>query len=84
MEADSSQLSINSGVLYGYGTDRSIEDEDVFYLYAIDWHTGDEIYRTYVGNGKPFDTITGQPHVHPEGRIFLSGFNGLIQLRDVN
>lgn len=82
LEADSSQLSIDSGVLYGYGTDRSIEDEDVFYLFAIDWRTGDEIYRTHTGNGKPFDTITGQPHVHPDGRIFLSGLNGVIQLRD--
>jgi len=84
MEADSSQLSIDSGVLYGYGTDRSIETEDVFYVYAIDWRTGDEIFRAYSGNGKPFDTITGQPHVHPDGRIFLSAFNGIVQLRDEN
>ena len=82
MEADSTQLSIDSGVLYGYGTDRSIEDEDVFYVFAIDWRTGDEIFRSYAGNGKPFDTITGQPHIHPDGRIFMSGFDGIIQLRD--
>ena len=85
MEADSSQLAINTGVLYGYGTDRSIEDEDVFNLYAIDWDTGEEIFRAYVGNGVPFDTITGQPHVHPDGgRIFLSGSNGIAQIYDVD
>ena len=83
MEADSSQLAVNSGVLYGYGTDRSVENEDVFYLYAIEWDTGDEIFRAYAGNGFPFDTVTGQPHVHPEGRIFLSGSTGIIQLHDV-
>lgn len=83
MEADSSQLAVNSGVLYGYGTDRSVEDEDAFHLFAIDWDTGEEIFRTYVGNGIPFDTITGQPHVHPEGRIFMSGSSGIAQIHDV-
>ena len=79
---NSNQLATESGVIWGYGADPDIKDEDVFYLGAHDWETGEEIFRAYVGNGKPFDPITGQVHMPPDGSFVIGALQGAILMRD--
>jgi hypothetical protein len=80
---NSAQLGAESGVIWGYGADPNETDEDLFYLTATSWETGDEIFRAYVGNGKDFDPITGQVHIHPDGSLFLGALRGVVLMRDV-
>lgn len=80
---NSNQLATASGVIWGYGADPDVDETDIFYLGAHDWETGDEIFRAYVGDGKTFDTITGQVHMHPDGSFFIGALQGAIMMRDV-
>jgi len=81
---NSSQLATDSGVIWGYGADPDVEDEDLFYLGAHDWETGDEIFRTYIGDGRPFNPIAGQVHIHPDGALYLGSLGGVTLMRDVS
>jgi outer membrane protein assembly factor BamB len=80
---NSAQLGAESGVIWGYGADPAVTDEDLFYLTATSWEMGDEIFRAYVGDGKDFDPITGQVHIHPDGSLFLGALRGVVLMRDV-
>jgi hypothetical protein len=81
---NSNQLATESGVIWGYGADPDVEDTDIFYLGAHEWGTGDEIFRAYVGDGLPFDPLTGQVHMHPDGSFFLGAVQGAILMRDAS
>jgi hypothetical protein len=79
---NSNQLATESGVIWGIGADPDFEDEDLFYLGAHDWETGAEIFRTYVGNGRAFNPVVGQVHMHPDGALYLGSLGGVTVMRD--
>lgn len=80
---NSAQLTTESGVIWGWGADPSVEDKDLFYLTATRWDDGEEIFRTYIGDARPFDPITGQVHLHPDGTLYLGAAQGVIAMRDL-
>lgn len=80
---NSAQLAVESGVIWGWGADPEVPDQDLFYLTATSWDTGIEIFRTYIGNERPFDPITGQVHIHPDGTLYLGAIQGVVAMRDV-
>ena len=79
---NSNQLATKSGVIWGYGADPNFPDTDVFYVGAHEWETGDEIFRAYVGDGKPFDPITGQVAIHPSGSMVIGALRGVVLMSD--
>ena len=81
---NSNQFATESGVIWGYGADPDVEDMDLFYLGAHDWETGDEIFRTYIGDARPFNPIAGQVHIHPDGALYLGSLGGVTLMRDVS
>jgi hypothetical protein len=80
---NSAQLTTGSGVVWGWGADPDVEGVDLFYLTATSWETGEEIFRTYIGDGRPFDPITGQVHLHPDGTLYMGAVQGVIAMRDL-
>jgi hypothetical protein len=81
---NSAQLATASGVIWGYGADPNVEDrtQNLFYLTATSWETGEDIFRTYIGDQRPFDPITGQVHAHPDGTFYLGAVQGVVMMRD--
>lgn len=67
----------------GWGADPDVTGMDLFYLTANSWETGEEIFRTYIGDGRPFDPITGQVHLHPDGTLYMGAVQGIIAMRDL-
>jgi len=82
---NSAQLATQSGVIWGYGADPDLVDEELnlFYLTATSWETGEEIFRAYIGDERPFDPITGQVHMHPDGTLYLGAVEGVVMMRHV-
>jgi hypothetical protein len=80
---NSAQMTTGDGVIWGWGADPDVPDRDLFYLTATSWETGEEIFRTYIGDERPFDPITGQVHVHPDGTLYVGAVEGVVMMRDV-
>ena len=79
---NSAQVGTQSGVIWGWGADPDVPDQDLFYLTATSWETGEEIFRTYIGDGKSFDPIAGQVHIHPDGTLYIGCLHGVVAMRD--
>lgn len=79
---NSAQLTTEDGIIWGWGADPDYDDEDLFYVTATRWEDGEEVFRTYAGDSKAFDPITGQVHVHPDGTLYIGCFRGVVSLRD--
>lgn len=83
---NSAQVGTQSGVIWGWGADPEPKsddpEQDLFYLTATSWETGEEIFRTYIGDGKSFDPITGQVHIHPDGTLYIGCLSGVVAMRD--
>ncbi len=43
---------------------------------------GAEIFRTYVGNGRAFNPVGGQVHMHRDGAFYLGSLGGVTVMRD--
>lgn len=80
--ANSAQLSTTNGIIYGYATDPDVADNDVHYLTATDWDTGQELFRSYVGNDGPYNAITGQFHIGPDGSAYVGTVSGITRVAD--
>ncbi len=83
---NSAQVGTQSGVIWGWGADPEPKsddpEQDLFYLTATSWETGEEVFRTYIGDGKTFDPITGQVHIHPDGTLYIGCLSGVVAMRD--
>jgi hypothetical protein len=78
---NSAQLSTRTGLIYGYGPDPDVP-QDAFYFTAVDWETGEEVFRLYTGNGRAFNPVLGQPHLHPDGYAFIGTLHGIVRIAD--
>jgi hypothetical protein len=79
---NSAQLSTTTGLIYGWGPDPSVPNDDAYYMTATDWNTGQEVFRKYAGDGINFNPVAGQMHLHPDGYAFLGSLHGITRLAD--
>ena len=80
--ANSAQLSTSTGIIYGWAPDPDVPDLDAYYFTGTDWATGDEIFRKYMGNDNPFNPVTGQLHIGPDGSAYIGTFHGVTRVVD--
>jgi len=79
---NSAQMSTVTGLIYGWGADPNELSLDAYYFTAHDWVTGAEVYRVYTGNDLPFNPVTGQAHIGPDGSAYFGSLHGIIRVAD--
>ncbi len=79
---NSAQMSTTTGLIYGWGPDPDVTGFDAYYFTANDYTTGDEVYRVYAGDGRPFNPVLGQPHLGPDGAAYVGTLEGFIRIAD--
>ncbi|MCC7076386.1 MAG: hypothetical protein IT198_04605 [Acidimicrobiia bacterium] len=55
---------------------------DAWYFTAIDWDTGDTVYKVLTGTGWNFDNLWAPMTVGPDGTGYAGVFNGLVSVTD--
>ncbi|RMF16009.1 MAG: hypothetical protein D6761_06945 [Candidatus Dadabacteria bacterium] len=77
------KLSEANGLLYVYTKNpdhwRLI---DAFYLTAIDFHTGETVFKVLTGTGMKFDNNWAAISIGPDGSAWIGTLNGLVRVRD--
>ena len=86
-------MSTENGILYLYT--REYDDEEdtdddgipknavAWYLTAVDFRTGDTLYKVFTGCGKNWNNSYGPITIGPNGHAYVGVFNGLILIEDV-
>jgi hypothetical protein len=76
------KLSLGSGLAYLYWRSETCPST-TWYLTAIDFETGETVYKKRVGTGLGYDNWAGALFLHPDGGILYSTtIFGLVMIQD--
>ena len=76
------KLSLGSGLVYTYWRREGCPVTH-WYLTAVDFATGETVYKTLVGTGLGYDNWAGALFLHPDGGIaYSTTIFGLVMIRD--
>ena len=79
------RLSFGNGLTYMYGKGGCNPlTEERWYLIAIDFATGETVYRTLTGTGLGYNNWAGSLFLHPDGMAYSTTIFGLVMIRDGN
>ena len=80
------KMSTENGILYLYTREygNGIPKSAVaWYLTAVDFRTGETLYKVFTGCGKNWNNSYGPITIGPNGHAYVGVFNGLISIEDV-
>jgi hypothetical protein len=76
------KFSLGSGLVYTYFRNED-ETPTQWYLTAIDYRTGETVYRMRVGAGEGYNNWAGALFLHPDnGTLYSTTIFGLVMIRD--
>ena len=79
------KMSTENGILYLYTrvqNDEIPEKAVAWYFTAVDFRTGETIYKVFTGCGKNWNNSYGPITIGPNGKAYVGVFNGLISIED--
>ena|GEM_PF-824690 len=76
------KLSTATGLLYGGMLDRENRDVDAYYLGAVDFATGREVFRVLLGVGDASNIGLSPTYVGPDGAIYQPVRSGVYRVAD--
>ena len=81
------KLSAGNGLVYVY---TRVQNEDIpektvaWYFTAIDFETGETVYKVLTGTGRNWNNSYGPITIGPNGTAYVGVFNGLVSITDKN
>ena len=69
--------------LYTRIQNEDIDENDVaWYFTAVDFETGETVYRVFTGLGRNWNNSYGPITIGPNGTAYIGVFNGLVSVSD--
>ena len=81
------KLSAGNGLVYVY---TRVQNEDIpektvaWYFTAIDFETGETVYKVLTGTGRNWNNSYGPITIGLNGTAYVGVFNGLVSITDKN
>jgi hypothetical protein len=75
------RLSLGNGLVYIYAKDGAWLNEK-WYLIALDFATGETVYKKLIGTGLGYNNWQGSLFLHPEGMAYSTTIFGAVMVRD--
>jgi hypothetical protein len=76
------KLSLATGLVYAYTKPALATGTDAWYFTAIDFRTGQTIYKRLAGTGLGFNNNWAPVTLAPDGTAYVGALGGLVLLRD--
>lgn len=79
------KLSTKNGLVYLYTREMNEdipEDAVAWYLTAVDFETGETVFKVFTGCGRNWNNSYGPITIGPNGSLYVGVFNGLISVTD--
>jgi hypothetical protein len=76
------KLSLGSGLVYTYTKDPQLDNQDAWYLTAINFRTGKTAYKRLAGEGLGFNNNYAPVTIGSDGTTYVGVLGGLVLLRD--
>ena len=76
------KLSLANGLVYVYTKEPQDDGDDVWYLTAIDFHTGETVFKALAGEGLGHNNNYAPITLGPDGSAYVGVLGGLVRLAD--
>jgi hypothetical protein len=76
------KVSLANGLLYAYTKDPGPGTTDAWYFTAIDFLTGQTVYKQLAGTGLGYNNNYAPVTLDADGTAYIGSLGGLVQLRD--
>ena len=76
------KLSLSNGLVYVYTQDAEGDDDDPWFLTALDFRTGKTVWKRLVGQGTYFNNNYAPVTLGPDATAYVGVLGGLILVRD--
>jgi hypothetical protein len=77
-----SKMSVGNGLIYTYTKNPGPGQTDAWYFTAIDFHTGQTVFKQLVGTGYNFDSHYAGVYLGPDGTAYVGLLSGLTAIMD--
>jgi len=77
-------MSLADGLIYAYTKDPGPGTTDAWYFTAIDFETGETVYKRLTGTGFWYDSDGAGIHLGTDGTAYVGVNGGLVAIRDQN
>ncbi len=78
-----SQVSLATGLEYAYTKDRGPDHTDAWYFTAIDFRTGETVYKRLAGTGILYNSNYSGLYLGPDGKTaYLGVLGGLVRIHE--
>ncbi len=77
------KISLANGLIYLYTRrEDAAEDSQAWYFTALDFHTGNLVYKVHTGVGMGWNNHYGAITLAPDGTAYVGTMQGIIRVRD--
>jgi outer membrane protein assembly factor BamB len=76
------KLSLANGLVYTYTKPPRDDGADVWFLTAIDFHTGETVWKRFAGEGLGFNNNFAPVTLAPDGTAYVGVLGGLVRFAD--
>jgi hypothetical protein len=76
------KLSLSSGLVYIYTQDAEGDPDDPWFLTALDFRTGETVWKRLTGQGLGFNNNYAPVTIGPDGTAYVGVLGGLLLVRD--
>lgn len=76
------KLSAATGLAYYYSFEPQANGDIAWYLMALDFNTGETVYKAHTGVGRGYDNNWSPLSLGPDGTAYIGTFRGLVALWD--
>ena len=76
------KLALGSGLVYTYTKPPRAEGDDPWYFTALDFATGETVYRVLAGEGLGFNNNYAPVTIGPDGTAYVGVLGGILAVRD--
>lgn len=76
------KMSLENGLIYTYTKDKGPENTDAWYLTAIDFWTGETVFKQLAGTGTLYNNHYAPLYLGPDGTAYVGILGGLVAIRD--
>ena len=76
------KVSLSTGLVYTYTKPQNDDGVDAWYLTAIDFRTGETVFKKLAGTGLGYNNNYAPVTLGPDGAAYVGALGGLIRLAD--
>ena len=80
--AATQKLSLANGLIYAYTKDKGPANTDAWYFTAIDFRTGEIVYKVLGGTGMLYRDHLSVLNLGPNGHIYVGVWGGIVSMGD--